>query len=194
MITGKKIKMRNTHQSKLNEGNPLSRIFTSVKDDDLVMVIITASRNNKSDDENDANNAELRRSLRQYGFGYRKAEGHYPEEYEGRKISHIDDSSIIIASSESEDDLFELSCYLCRKYEQECFVYKDSEGYVSLVDQNGNKISNLGRFHPNRIDDYMTRVKMKPFVFETISEYNRATPASYSDALLIRNRRKSLRK
>ena len=173
--------MMNTH---LNEGNPLSRIFASVKDDDRVMVIITASRNNKSDEENDANNAELRRTLRKYGFG----------EYEGRKISHIDDSSIIIASSESEDDLFELSCYLCRKYEQECFVYKDSDGYVSLVDQNGNKISNLGRFHPNRINDYMTRVKMKPFVFENISEYNRATPASYSDALLIRNRRKSLRK
>ena len=186
--------MMNTHQSKLNEGNPLSRIFGTVKDDDRVMVIITASRNNKSDDENDANNAELRRTLRKYGFGYRKAEGHYPEEYEGRKISHIDDSSIIIASSESEDDLFELSCYLCRKYEQECFVYKDSDGYVSLIDQNGNKISNLGRFHPNRINDYMTRVKMKPFVFENISEYNRATPASYSDALVIRNRRKSLRK
>ena len=182
------------HRSNLNEGNPLSRIFDTVKDDDRVMVIITASRNNKSDEENDANNAELRRTLRKYGFGYRKAEGHYPEEYEGRKISHIDDSSIIIASSDSEDDLFELSCYLCRKYEQECFVYKDSDGYVSLVDQNGNKISNLGRFHPNRINDYMTRVKMKPFVFENISEYNRATPASYSDALLIRNRRKSLRK
>lgn len=183
--------MMNTH---LNEGNPLSRIFASVKDDDRVMVIITASRNNKSDEENDANNAELRRTLRKYGFGYRKAEGHYPEEYEGRKISHIDDSSIIIASSDSEDDLFELSCYLCRKYEQECFVYKDSDGYVSLVDQNGNKISNLGRFHPNRINDYMTKVKLKPFVFENISEYNRATPASYADALLIRNRRKSLRK
>lgn len=194
MIIGKKIKMRNTHQSNLNEGNPLSRIFDTVKNDDRVMVIITASRNNKSDEENNINNAELRKILRQYGFGYRKAEGHYPEEYEGRKISHIDDSSIIIASSESEDDLFELSCYLCRKYEQECFVYKDSDGYVSLVDQNGNKISNLGRFHPNRINDYMTRIKMKPFVFETISEYNRATPASYSDALLIRNRRKSLRK
>lgn len=194
MIIGKKIKMRNTHQSNLNEGNPLSRIFDTVKNDDRVMVIITASRNNKSDEENNINNAELRKILRQYGFGYRKAEGHYPEEYEGRKISHIDDSSIIIASSESEDDLFELSCYLCRKYEQECFVYKDSDGYVSLVDQNGNKISNLGRFHPNRINDYMTRVKMKPFVFETISEYNRATPSSYSDALVIRNRRKSLRK
>ena len=97
--------MRNTH---LNEGNPLSRIFDTVKDDDRVMVIITASRNNKTAEENDANNAELRRTLRKYGFGYRKAEGHYPEEYEGRKISHIDDSSIIIASSESEDDLFEI--------------------------------------------------------------------------------------
>ena len=192
MIIGKKIKkMKNDH---LNEGNPLSRIFDTVEDDDRVMVIITASRNNKTAEENDINNAELRRTLRKYGFGYRKAEGHYPEEYEGRKISHIDDSSIIIASSESEDDLFELSCYLCRKYEQECFVYKDSDGYVSLVDQNGNKISNLGRFHPNRINDYMTRVKMKPFVFESISEYNRATPASYADALVIRNRRKSLRK
>ena len=189
MITGKKIKMRN-----INEGNPLSRIFDTVKNDDRVMVIITASRNNKSDDENDINNAELRRILRKYGFGYRKAEGHYPEEYEGRKISHIDDSSIIIASSESEEDLFNLSCNLCRKYEQECFVYKDSDGYVSLVDQNGNKISNLGRFHATRINDYMTRVKMKPFVFESISEYNRATPSSYSDALVIRNRRKSLRK
>ena len=92
----------------INEGNPLSRIFDTVKDDDRVMVIITASRNNKSDEENDINNAELRRILRKYGFGYRKAEGHYPEEYEGRKISHIDDSSIIIASSESEEDLFNL--------------------------------------------------------------------------------------
>ena len=156
------------------------------------MVILTASRNNNTDEENEKNNADLRETLIKYGFGYRKAEGHYPEEHEGGKIDRIDDPTFVITSCESESDIFKLSCCLCRKYEQECFLYKNHDGYVSLVDPEGNEIKDLGMFHPDRVSEYMTIVKKKPFVYDSISEYISAAPGSYTDALLIRSRRKAL--
>ncbi len=180
------------HQKMLNEDNPVGRIFSSVMDPDKVMVILTASRNNNTDEENEKNNADLRETLIKYGFGYRKAEGHYPEEHEGEKIDRIDDPTFVITSCESGSDIFKLSCCLCRKYEQECFLYKNHDGYVSLVDPEGNEIKDLGMFHPDRVSEYMTIVKKKPFVYDSVSEYISATPVSYTDALLIRSRRKAL--
>lgn len=177
----------------LNEGNPLSRIFSTLKDSNKVMVIISASRNEKTDEENKRDNAELRKTLRKYGFGYRTAEGHYPEEHEGERIDHIDDSTIVISSFGEDYDLFRIACDLAKEYKQECFLYKDPAGEVSLVDPNGKTICKLGEFHPNRVSDYMTTMKKnKSFVFESISEYKSAKPNSYAEALLIRSRRKNL--
>ena len=46
------------HQKMVNEDNPVGRIFSSVMDPDKVMVILTASRNNNTDEENEENNAD----------------------------------------------------------------------------------------------------------------------------------------
>ena len=51
------------HQKMVNEDNPVGRIISSVMDPDKVMVILTSSRNNNTDEENKKLDKGLRNSM-----------------------------------------------------------------------------------------------------------------------------------
>ena len=178
----------------LNESNKLYKVLDTVLRNDLCMAVITASRNDKSDEENSANNAKLRKTLRDYGFGYRHVIGHYPEtNKDGKRVLHKDDSSLIIGSQEDEELLLKLSISICREYEQESVLFKHCDGRVRLYDGNGSVLATLGKFRPGAIGDYMTKLKRgKTFVFESISEWHNGYAQNHLSALLRRERIKRL--
>ena len=179
--------------TELFEGNVLSRVFMSASDPNKCMAIFTASRSENTEEQNDKGNAEIRAELKRLKVGYRTAKGHWPELIDGEKVNYTDDFTIVIMPSDEEEFLEKFSINVCRKYNQDGVFFKKSTGEVGIFDKNGNfeKIGN--EFHPNKISDYMTEIKGKSFVFESISEYIPQGIVSFIDAQKAYYSRKNLK-
>lgn len=155
----------------LNEES-LSRFFTILNSDKLCFGILTASRSGQTPSEDKAANKELQALVRSTGFGYRKVLGHYPEEIPNTfdKIQHIDNSIIIVANYDRETELLNFCKQMMKRYDQDSILFKHADGRVLGYNKNGTT-DKLGKFHANKISDYMSTFKNgRTFVFDNISE------------------------
>ena len=175
---------------RINEGNPLSRLYDILNDESYVFAIISASdkitlemRNKPSEYkeqlENDKiNNHMLRKLARSHHFGYRKLLGHYIMN-DKQHTKCVDDSTLIIAKADDQIDaklLLPFCKVLAKKFNQEAFFFKDTDNKLKLYYSNG-KIENFGNFHPNLFSEYMSefvstknKYRTDTFVFDFISE------------------------
>lgn len=124
----------------------------------------TAERNNK-------NNEALRTFVSRARFGFFKIKGSYPEIHDGKKIQVEDDSTCIIGSKETEERLLHLTKELMKKYNQDSIIFKTSEGSVKLIYKDDSEDELGNEFHPNKIGEYMSKIKGKSFVLGSISEH-----------------------
>lgn len=162
----------------LTEGNPLSRVLSSIMLDNKCIAIVTASREENTEQENEKANDELRKILKDLSIGYRTARGHYPELLDnGERINHVDDSTIIIENKLHENDLKELIVKFCKKYNQDSVLFKYCNGTVGCFDKNGKFDTISSNFKVNKLSEYMTEVKKRngiivgSFVFENCSNF-----------------------
>jgi len=151
----------------LNETS-LSRIFQHSIDLQRPLGIISGFRGSNDYKTNVENNKQISYKLKSHGYGYVYVEGSYIEG--DRKVK--EDSIFVIGMKNEDGNLKGLLKTLIQEFDQEAFLYKPvNNTNAYLIYANGTEVK-LGEFHPNRISDYMTKLKGTngTFVFENFSE------------------------
>ena len=156
----------------VNEAS-LGRIYQHIKDD-KPFAAMTAFRKSSSKKENLQNNKVLKSLVKSADFGFVEVIGSYPEPQDDGEVVVVKENSIFIFGKRSDDEevLKKLVKQLGKKYEQDSVLFKYSSGKVVLMYMNGRSDAVLdGKFHPNKIGDYMSRMKNgKTFTIESMKE------------------------
>lgn len=156
----------------VNEAS-LGRIYQHIKDD-KPFAAMTAFRKSSSEKENLRNNKVLKTLVRSADFGFVEVVGSYPEPQDDGEVVVVKENSIFIFGKRSDDEevLKKLVKQLGKKYEQDSVLFKYSSGKVVLMYMDGRSDAVLdGKFHPNKIGDYMSRMKDdKTFTIESMKE------------------------
>ena len=156
----------------VNEAS-LGRIYQHIKDD-KPFAAMTAFRKSSSEKENLRNNKVLKTLVRSADFGFVEVVGSYPEPQDDGEVVVVKENSIFIFGKNSDDEevLKKLVKQLGKKYEQDSVLFKYSSGKIVLLYMDGRSDAVLdGVFHPNKIGDYMSRMKNgKTFTIESMKE------------------------
>lgn len=145
--------------------------------------IISAFRSAYEKKENIRRTKELQKELNHSNLRYIRLTGHYIEGFgsKAQKKPQKEISFLIFADNNKDDK--QLKKYLVEfgtKYNQDSVIYKpyDSDSATLIgtsdIDENGNKITfpgkgkevELGKFTPDKIGDFYSKMKGKNFVFE----------------------------
>ena len=142
--------------------------------DDKPFAAMTAFRKSCSKKENLQNNKVLKSLVKSADFGFVEVIGSYPEPQDDGEVVVVKKNSIFIFGKRSDDEevLKKLVKQLGKKYEQDSVLFKYSSGKVVLMYMDGRSDAVLdGVFHPNKIGDYMSRMKDdKTFTIESMKE------------------------
>ena len=156
----------------VNEAS-LGRIYQHIKDD-KPFAAMTAFRKSSSKKENLQNNKVLKSLVKSADFGFVEVIGSYPELQDDGEVVVVKENSIFIFGKRSDDEeiMKKLVKQLGKKYEQDSVLFKYSSGKVVLMYMDGRSDTVLdGKFHPNKIGDYMSRMKNgKTFTIESMKE------------------------
>ena len=156
----------------VNEAS-LGRIYQHIKDD-KPFAAMTAFRKSSSKKENLQNNKVLKSLVKSADFGFVEVIGSYPELQDDGEVVVVKENSIFIFGKRSDDEeiMKKLVKQLGKKYEQDSVLFKYSSGKVVLMYMEGRSDTVLdGKFHPNKIGDYMSRMKNgKTFTIESMKE------------------------
>lgn len=160
----------------LNEAS-LGRFWQHIQDKNVI-AIISADRDERSKSENKSKTLELRRYIRDAGFGYVKAVGGYTEVKDDGTEIHIDgeQSTIVYAEAEREKELLKLVCWLGEKFEQDSILFVDTNGNAfwyytrNTIKHNKGEVEQLGKFHAVQIGKYYSKIGKKHFSFSKIEE------------------------
>lgn len=167
----------------LNEAS-LSRFWQHIQDGNAIAIIsnaiaiISADRDERFSSENKSKTLELRRFVRDAGFGYVKVVGGYTEVKNDGYENHVDNetSSIIYAEAKRERELLKLVCWLGERFEQDSVLFVDTKGNASwyytrdTIKHSKGEVESLGKFHPVQIGKYYSKIGKKHFSFSKIEE------------------------
>lgn len=160
--------MKTKFKNIINETS-LSRVWQHFSSDKTV-VILTASRGDKTSSENISNNKKIAIEFKKEGFGYFFVDGYWIEnkgESDEQKVS--EDSIFGIAESSQSEKLIELAHKLANEFKQDAIFVK-TEKEVYLYFKNGSKEKLTGGLKPGKIGDFYTKLRNKKetntFVFE----------------------------
>ena len=175
----------------------LSRVWQiSQPESGRLFAILTAFRgtdesgNSLSRDENLQRNAELRRDIRNAGFGFSTLEGHWIENIGTPRAEDVTEESFLISlplnAPGSQEKLNRFVLDQIRKWNQDAAIIKDdpSSDSVELIYPNGSK-DNIGKFSPQKVSQAYSRLhkekggKGRTFVFE-----KEILPSCWSSELL----------
>jgi beta-glucosidase/6-phospho-beta-glucosidase/beta-galactosidase len=147
--------------------------------------IVTAYRGRYPVSENKKRNAQLQADIRSAGFGFYKVEGHYIEGY-GSEVSKDVKEQAFLVIGEKGNDSGKLKGLLKKwgaKYNQDSVLYKSFDGKGLLIgtqakDEDGNAVDfpgfgkevSVGDFKPMKVSQFYSKMKGKPFVFESYQE------------------------
>lgn len=161
----------------------LSRLYRHTLDRNIG--IITAFRGRYPVSENKARNARLQSEIRAAGFGFYRVDGHYIEGY-GSEVSKDVKEQAFLVIGDKGDDRGRLKGFLKKagaRYNQDSVLFKPFEGNAVLIgtqgkDEDGNAVEfpgmgkefSVGEFKPMKVSQFYSRMKGKPFVFESYQE------------------------
>ena len=147
--------------------------------------IITAYRGRYPVSENKKRNAQLQAEIRSAGFGFYKVEGHYIEGYGSEVSKDVKEQAFLVIGDKGNDNgkLKGILKKLGTKYNQDSVLYKSFDGKGMLIgtqgkDEDGNAVEfpgmgnevSVGDFKPMKVSQFYSRMKGKPFVFESYQE------------------------
>ena len=142
-------------------GNDMSRLITTFNNGAM---IVSASRDEYSQEENIKRTKELKQDLINYELGFRPSAGGYIENADTENEVAVDELSFIVPYNKnqmSEIAFFDIAVALCGKYGQDSVLVKlpsINEGKPFWVDKNGNNVQNFERnFRLSKKEDYYTR-------------------------------------
>lgn len=143
--------------------------------------IVSAFRSAYGKKENMRRTRELQNDLDGAKLRYVKLIGHYTEDSQDSPSKEI--SFLVFADNDADDkELEQMMKELGAKYNQDSIIFKpfDSESATligtSSHDEDGKKIDfpghgkevELGRFTPDKMGEYYSKMKGRPFVFESL--------------------------
>lgn len=175
------------------------------------ILIVTASRFEYFDKDdikdqqehnriNNANNKNLRKTIKLAGFGFNRVVGKYKELVFNKKtgknelVQVTDDSCIVYAAKEDEKKLYNLGKALGMKYNQDSifFMGETITGYKPVLvstrdDGSLGKIGathTLGSFHAMKDSDVMTKIRGKSYYFDWEDETQPNVSATMNESMI----------
>ena len=147
--------------------------------------IVTAFRGRYTKQENLKRNAQLRNDIRAAGYGFYTIEGHYIEGYGSEASKDVKEQSFLVIGDKG-DDSGRLKGFLKKagaKYNQDSIFYKKFDDTAVLIgtqskDEDGNAVTfpgkntefTVGKFQPMKMGQFYSKMRGKPFVFESYEE------------------------
>lgn len=146
--------------------------FKKHLDDKLPMLFISPCRNSSSTDKEviQANNRriqDLKNILHSYHYGYNKIRGGWVEDEFG---TVEEDSFLVYASIDEEDNLLKLGFDLVRKFNQDAAIFIDSTGTGFMINQNHEKQPIGTNLNLSDIEDYYTKIGNTKFKLEDLEQ------------------------
>jgi hypothetical protein len=140
--------------------------------------MISPNRQDRTRDENKRAHEGLKKDIKSAGFGYVKAKGTYPEKQEDGTIAQAEEPTFLItAPPEKKKQLHSFLMKHGAKYNQDTIFFKghdeDEASLHTTVQRTPNDSPvgssfSVGKFHPNKLSDYMTKLKGdRKFTFES---------------------------
>lgn len=154
----------------LNESS-LNRIYQHIQKKNIESwAIMTSYRSENSPSENKKDFKELKQKLRSMDLGFIEIEGVGQEESEEGGIKEVKEPSLFIPKINKKQ-----AQKLSYNYDQWGYIYSGPEtnDKIALISVEGTEY--LGSFHPNKISQFFSKIKGRPFTFEGVS------PTSYME-------------
>jgi len=125
--------------------------------------IMTSYRSENSPTENKKDFNELKQRLRSMDLGFIEIEGIGQEESEDGGIKQVKEPSLFIPKITKKK-----AQKLSDRYDQWGYIYSgpETDDKIALISVEGTEY--LGDFHPNKISQFFSKIKGKPFTFETV--------------------------
>ena len=151
-----------TTPAELNEAS-LGRVYQHIQKQKVASwSILTSWRDENSPSKNKSDFKRLRSQIRSADLGFFKLVGHGQEEDEAGEVQSVKEPSLFVPGID-----YDLAVKLMKEYSQFAIVYSGPEtgDKIVLLEQNG-KQTDLGKFKPQKIAQFYSKVKGKSFVFE----------------------------
>ena len=158
-----------------------NRIKDKVDNTDISFVVMSADRHEKSRNENDVRNKELKAAWKAAGFPFTDIDGSWLEKDEDGNEVRVIEKSIVVTDEgrggveKGELDLFEKAKELSSKYEQDAFIFgemgsRSGKRYIDAFAPDGSRVEYGGPWtslEPIEKDaDFWSRVRGSTFVFK----------------------------
>ena len=146
----------------LNEAS-LGRIYQHIQKKNIQSwSILTSFRDELKPSENNKRFYQLKNRIRQMNLGFIQMEGVGQEEING-EIVNVKEPSLFIP-----DITLKQAQKLSDEYDQWGIIYSgpENEHKITLYSKQGQE--SIGSFHPNKIAKFFSKIKGKPFTFESI--------------------------
>ena len=133
----------NNHKPLVIEKITLDRVINKHGKNGLI--ILSANRFNKSEEENIKNNQELINFIKQNNYSFLPTYGGYRNSETG-EIGDYEPSYIVFnydlnGNSRDFNELKEFGMKMCRQFEQDCITIKEPNKAAYWIDANGNKVN-----------------------------------------------------
>ena len=147
----------------LNESS-LGRILQHIKKENVdSWSILTSYRDSNKPSKNKKDFIDLKNKIRSMNLGFIIIKGVGQEEDGSGNIQSVDEPSIFIPDISKKQ-----SQKLSDIYNQWGYIYSgiETNNNIKLISIEGEE--NIGKFHPNKISKFFSKIKGKPFAFESI--------------------------
>ena len=168
----------------LNEGG-LSRVYDHIMEHDSA--ILTAFRNEYSNEDNFKRNRELKARLMTAGYGVTKMDGSYIENFETPRAIEVSERSLFASNRKDDPGFLDNITDLSEEYEQDSVLLIPKGGksayLVGTREDNefppyGDQIT-VGYLKMGKEDEFMSKTKGRPFTFkEELETYESLTKNS----------------
>jgi hypothetical protein len=146
----------------LNEAS-LGRVYQHIQKEKVKSwCILTSYRDENAPSKNKADFKKLQSQIRSADLGFFKLVGHGQEEDEEGNVESVKEPSLFVPGISHS-----LAIKLMNQYNQFAIVYSGPEtnDKISLIQKSGPNVD-LGKFRPQKIAQFYSKVKGKSFVFE----------------------------
>lgn len=164
---------RNLHLEQLDEST-LSRVWKHTSDPNTAFAMLSASRGERTEEENVRANISLAADIRNAGFGYFWLYGHTIEN-EGqpgeRKVS--EDSLFVIGSANQSEEMKQVLLDLAKEYGQDSIFFKPAGSDKGMIISSDGSIGPTDLvLRPDQMGTYYSQLKKgshakRPFKFES---------------------------
>lgn len=154
---------------KILRGESLSWLWWHLQKHPMPIAMMTTFKKDYSSDENYKKINSLSFDLRTLDYGFVQINA-----LSQQKDADVKGEGIMLVIDERNDaEVFKNAIKtLCLKYDQEYMVFKNAEvNKVFLVDVKSGKETSLGRWHPNKMGGYFSKMRKEKIPFKLKDAY-----------------------